>query len=209
MVQGNAHFLYGNTDSSSCVPDACAFGFGSGFSFGTSASLVCDIDSNLALSASLRRPLHQAFNDALGQYVADVLVVWDCYSKRRMEHTPLLLRFEDFDFLIAADRAGNLSFLQGAVDTSAQIRVAATQAMDVCNESDGFSRRSNSAKYSIESADDERFCPIWISATDFADLAGRRVAHVVQSDDKNMTIQFEKGTLHLKIAREEVVYRFE
>ena len=52
-----------------------------------------------------------------GQYLADAFIVWDYYRDEALPHTPLLLRFEEYDVIVLAESTGELSFWKGGSNT--------------------------------------------------------------------------------------------
>ncbi len=86
-----------------------------------------DLDDDLAVNDALERTGQSAparcnddaaLDDTIRQYLADVLTVWECYRDQQMAGAPLLLRFEDFDLVIAASENDDLIFWRGAVNTN-------------------------------------------------------------------------------------------
>ncbi len=60
----------------------------------------------------------QEIND-FKDYLADVLMVWDCYEQKWLENTPIILRFENSDLIVApkADGIRTVSFVRSDTQT--------------------------------------------------------------------------------------------
>ncbi len=78
----------------------------------------------------------EAFRSFGGDYLADVLRVWDCYKQDWADDTTYIFRFENDDLLIWKE-SGLLHCERGAVDTTevneeVLARIAAESNIDLC-----------------------------------------------------------------------------
>lgn len=105
MALQGAHQLFGDTDESSCVPDAaCAIGM-PGEACKLKASQMPDAPSS-----------PEAF--PLGDYLADAFIAWDFYADAPIPDAPFVLRFSEGDLVAYRELDGELAVGAGAVDTS-------------------------------------------------------------------------------------------
>ena len=140
MALQGAHQLFGDTDESSCVPDAACAPRRSGArgvsdepavpdaacAIGMSGE-VCELKASWMLGAPSSP---EAF--PLGDDLADAFIAWDFYADAPISDAPFVLRFSEGD--LAAYRAldGKLAVCAGAVDTSLPPASLRRDAEDCC-----------------------------------------------------------------------------
>lgn len=140
MALQGAHQLFGDTDESSCVPDAacaprrsgargvsdepavpdaaCAIGMSGG---------ACELKASWMLGASSSP---EAF--PLGDDLADAFIAWDFYADAPISDAPFVLRFSEGDLVAYRALDGKLAVCAGAVDTSLPPASLRRDAEDCC-----------------------------------------------------------------------------
>ena len=119
MALQGAHQLFGDTDESSCVPDAaCAIG---------TSGEACELKASWMLGAPSSP---EAF--PLGDYLADAFIAWDFYADAPIPDAPFILRFSEGDFVAYRALDGELAVWVGAVDTSLPPASLRRDAEDCC-----------------------------------------------------------------------------
>ena len=96
MALQGAHQLFGDTDESSCVPDA-----------------ACAPRRPGAREASASPEVFP-----WGDYLADAFIAWDFYAAAPIPDAPFVLRFSEGDLVAYRALDGELAVWAGAVDTS-------------------------------------------------------------------------------------------
>ena len=140
MALQGAHQLFGDTDESSCVPDAactpgrpgahgksdvldepdtaCAIGM---------SGEVCELKASWMLDAPSSP---EAF--PLGDYLADAFIAWDFYADAPVSDAPFVLRFAEGDLVAYRALGGELAVCAGVVDTSLPPASLRRDAEDCC-----------------------------------------------------------------------------
>lgn len=177
MAHENAHQLYGSTSKSSCVPSASR----SSWSFESSSAN----DSLNLSSATKPRGIsnRKLLRGVRGQYLADALMVWDCYARAPRIDYPLLLRFENCDYVASAQNH-ELAIESQAGDICA---VSPDQLPFVCIDKRGAAKPS--------SQDD---CLVWLPARQFSPAIGQQVINVYMDAQGATIIVLEDCYIRLK-----------
>ena len=239
MARQNARTLYGNTNRSSCVPDACegacvpdahaagarvpdACGAGACVPDARGAAERAhgarDADARAldsCASTALNVNPHRAGQRIAGQYLADALIVWDCYADAPLARTPVLLRFESFDLVCRSASEGGLALACGAVDTAhapagalfdEYPEVAFAEAASANGRSDAH---TGAVPADASCADaDAPACPAWVPAPALARLVGLQAEGVAQEGGA-LRIRFDECTLVLGQAHGSIACRIE
>ncbi len=181
MASQGTHQLFGDTDESSCVPDAaCTLGMPGvpGRSSSPDASdMVCSFGAlgeaceskpSWMLGAS---SAPEAFSS--GDYLADALIAWDFYADAPISDAPFVLRFDECDLVAYRALGGELAVCVGAVDTSlppASLR-----------------------------RDAEDCCPAWIVAGPLSCAFGQHVCRAFRVAKDEYVIELEECSIHLSL----------
>ena len=161
MALQGAHQLFGDTDESSCVPDAACAPRKSG------ARGVSDEPAVPDAACALERLGARGVSDApdapdasraigmsgeacklkaswmldapsspevfpLGDYLADAFIAWDFYADAPIPDAPFVLRFSEGDLVAYRALDGKLAVCAGAVDTSLPPASLRRDAEDCC-----------------------------------------------------------------------------
>ena len=140
MALQGAHQLFGDTDESSCVPDAACAPGRSG-AHGTSDAPdepdtacaigvlgeACELKASWMLGAPSSP---EAF--PLGDDLADAFIAWDFYADAPISDAPFVLRFSEGDLVAYRALDGKLAVCAGAVDTSLPPASLRRDAEDCC-----------------------------------------------------------------------------
>lgn len=194
MALQGAHQLFGDTDESSCVPDAACAPRRPGarevsdepavpdaacalerLGVPDAPDAACAIGMpgeacELKASQMLDAPSSpEAF--PLGDYLADAFIAWDFYADAPIPDAPFVLRFSEGD--LAAYRAldGELAVWAGAVDTSLP---PASLRRDV-----------------------EDCCPAWVVAGPLSCAFGQRACRVFRAAKDEYVIELEGCSIRL------------
>ena len=140
MTMQGAHQLFGDTDESSCVPDAACAPRRSGARGVSDESVVpdaacaigmsggaCELKASWMLGASSSP---EAF--PLGDDLADAFIAWDFYADAPISDAPFVLRFSEGDLVAYRALDGKLAVCAGAVDTSLPPASLRRDAEDCC-----------------------------------------------------------------------------
>ena len=140
MALQGAHQLFGNTDESSCVPDAACAPRRSGARGVSDEPAVpdaacaigvpgetCELKASWMLGAPSSP---EAF--PLGDYLADAFIAWDFYADAPISDAPFVLRFSEGDLVAYRALDGKLAVCAGAVDTSLPPASLRRDAEDCC-----------------------------------------------------------------------------
>ena len=181
MALQDAHQLFGDTDESSCVPDAacmperpgahgksdepavpdaaCAIGM---------SGEVCELKASWMLGAPSAL---EAF--PLGDYLADAFIAWDFYADEPIPDAPFVLRFAEGDLVANRASGGELAVCAGAVDTSlppASLR-----------------------------RDAEDCCPAWVIAGPLSCAFGQRACRAFRTAKDEYVIELEGCSIRLSL----------
>lgn len=181
MALQGAHQLFGDTDESSCVPDAvCALGkLGApGRSSSPGApDMACALEtlgevSAIKLSGMTCVPsASEAFPS--GDYLADAFIAWDFFVDAPIPNAPLVLRFDECDLVAYRALGGELAVCAGAVDTSlppASLR-----------------------------RDAEDCCPAWVVAGPLSCAFGQRACRAFRTAKDEYVIELEGCSIRLSL----------
>ena len=140
MALQGAHQLFGDTDESSCVPDAACAPRRSGARGVSDESVVpdaacaigmsggaCELKASWMLGASSSP---EAF--PLGDDLADAFIAWDFYADAPISDAPFVLRFSEGDLVAYRALGGELAVCAGVVDTSLPPASLRRDAEDCC-----------------------------------------------------------------------------
>lgn len=196
MALQGAHQLFGDTDESSCVPDAACAPRRSGArgvsdepdvpdaacalerlgvpdapdaacAIGMSGE-VCELKASWMLDASSSP---EAF--PLGDDLADAFIAWDFYADAPISDAPFVLRFSEGDLVAYRALDGKLAVCAGAVDTSlppASLR-----------------------------RDAEDCCPAWVVAGPLSCAFGQRACRVFRAAKDEYVIELEECSIRLSL----------
>mgnify|MGYP004543450271 FL=1 len=181
MALQGAHQLFGDTDESSCVPDAACAPRGSGargvsdepavpdaaHAIGMSDE-ACEIKASWMLGASSSP---EAF--PLGDDLADAFIAWDFYADAPISDAPFVLRFSEGDLVAYRALDGKLAVCAGAVDTSlppASLR-----------------------------RDAEDCCPAWVVAGPLSCAFGQRACRAFRTAKDEYVIELEGCSIRLSL----------
>lgn len=200
MALQGAHQLFGDTDESSCVPDAACAPRRSGARGVSDEPAVPDAACALErLGAPGRSSSPDALDascaigmlgeacklkaswmlDApsspevfpLGDYLADAFVAWDFYADAPIPDAPFVLRFSEGDLMAYRALDGELAVWAGAVDTSLP---PASLRRDV-----------------------EDCCPAWVVAGPLSCAFGQRACRVFRAAKDEYVIELEGCSIRL------------
>ena len=126
MALQGAHQLFGDTDESSCVPDAACAPRRSGAREASDAPDVPDAACAIGMPDEAYKLKASWMLDApsspevfpLGDYLADAFIAWDFYADAPIPDAPFVLRFSEGDLVAYRALDGELAVWAGAVDTS-------------------------------------------------------------------------------------------
>lgn len=179
MALQGAHQLFGDTDESSCVPDAACAPRRSGAREASDApdapDAACAIGMlgeacELKASQMLGAPSSpEAF--PLGDYLADAFIAWDFYADAPIPDAPFVLRFSEGDLVAYRALDGELAVWAGAVDTSLP---PASLRRDV-----------------------EDCCPAWVVAGPLSCAFGQRAGRVFRAAKDEYVIELEGCSIRL------------
>lgn len=196
MALQGAHQLFGDTDESSCVPDAACAPRRSGAlgvsdepdvpdaacalerlgapdvpdaacAIGTSGE-ACELKASWMLGAPSSP---EAF--PLGDYLADAFIAWDFYADAPIPDAPFILRFSEGDLVAYRALDGELAVWVGAVDTSLP----------------PASLRRNA----------EDCCPAWVVAGPLSCAFGQRACRVFRTAKDEFAIELEGCSIRLSL----------
>ena len=167
MALQGAHQLFGDTDESSCVPDAACAPRRSGAREASDAPDVPDAACAIGMPDEACKLKASQMLDApsspevfpLGDYLADAFIAWDFYADAPIRDAPFVLRFSEGD-LVA-----------GAVDTSLP---PASLRRDV-----------------------EDCCPAWVVAGPLSCAFGQRACRVFRAAKDEYVIELEGCSIRL------------
>ena len=181
MALQGAHQLFGDTDESSCVPDAaCAPGRPGARGVSDEPAVpdaacaigapgeTCELKALWMLDASSSP---EAF--PLGDYLADAFIAWDFYADAPISDAPFVLRFSEGDLVAYRALDGKLAVCAGAVDTSlppASLR-----------------------------RDAEDCCPAWVVAGPLSCAFGQRVCRAFRTAKDEYVIELEGCSIRLSL----------
>ena len=57
-----------------------------------------------------------------GEYIADIMIVYDCCARSRVPHSPVLLRLENYDLVLLCSASFDLRAWKGAVPNHIPLR---------------------------------------------------------------------------------------
>lgn len=180
MALQGAHQLFGDTDESSCVPDAACAPRRSGAREASDApdapdaaacaigmpGEACKLKASQMLGASSSP---EAF--PLGDYLADAFIAWDFYADAPIPDAPFVLRFSEGDLVAYRALDGELAVWAGAVDTSLP---PASLRRDV-----------------------EDCCPAWVVAGPLSCAFGQRACRVFRAAKDEYVIELEECNICL------------
>lgn len=181
MALQGAHQLFGDTDESSCVPDAACAPRRSGARGVSDEPAVPDaacaigmLGEACKLKASwmLGAPSSPEVSP-LGDYLADAFIAWDFYADAPIPDAPFVLRFSEGDLVAYRALDGELAVWAGAVDTSLP---PASLRRDV-----------------------EDCCPAWVVAGPLSCAFGQRVHRAFQAAKGEYTIELEECSIRLSL----------
>lgn len=181
MALQGAHQLFGDTDESSCVPDAACAPRRSGArgvsdepavpdaacAIGMSGE-VCELKASWMLGAPSSP---EAF--PLGDDLADAFIAWDFYADAPISDAPFVLRFSEGDLVAYRALDGKLAVCAGAVDTSlppASLR-----------------------------RDAEDRCPAWVVAGPLSCAFGQRACRAFRTAKDEYVIELEGCSIRLSL----------
>ena len=156
MAEQTAHFLFGSTNDSSCIP----------------SKMPPTFDPLRYLKATPLEPLTN-IKALEGQYLAEVLEVWECYDNFPLHNSPILLRFEEIDLLVVSDDTGKLSLWLGAIDTE--------QCLD------DFQTQPENGEI-----DQPEYCLFWMSHPELQELVGQQAYSITRTENEEIQIVFDE-----------------
>lgn len=169
MTLQGAHQLFGDTDESSCVPDAACAPRRSGARGVSDESVVPDAACAIGMSGAPSSP--EAF--PLGDDLADAFIAWDFYADAPISDAPFVLRFSEGDLVAYRALDGKLAVCAGAVDTSlppASLR-----------------------------RDAEDCCPAWVVAGPLSCAFGQRACRAFRTAKDEYVIELEGCSIRLSL----------
>lgn len=184
MARENARQLFGSTNKSSCVPSGFPSYAHSDAGEQTACSRAarsCGIPAAVAHSSSSK----SLSRGLCGQYLADALMVWDCYERAPRTDCPILLRFENCDYVASShnqelvmepQRGGTFAV------TSEQVNLESLSVPD-----DLHSRAQGD-------------CLVWLPAREFSSALGQQVINVFNDTQGAAVIVLEDCYIRLKPA---------
>lgn len=200
MALQGAHQLFGDTDESSCVPDAACAPRRSGARGASDEPAVPDAACALERLGAPGRSSSPDAPDAacaigmpdeacklkaswmldapsspevfpLGDYLADAFIAWDFYADAPIPDAPFVLRFSEGDLVAYRALDGELAVGAGAVDTSFP---PASLRRDV-----------------------EDCCPAWVVAGPLSCAFGQRACRVFRAAKDEYVIELEGCSIRL------------
>ena len=201
MALQGAHQLFGDTDESSCVPDAACAPRRSGAHGVSDEPAVSDAAGALERLGAPGRSSSPDAPDAaacaigmpgeacklkaswmldapsspevspLGDYLADAFIAWDFYADAPIPDAPFILRFSEGDLVAYRALDGELAVWAGAVDTSLP---PASLRRDV-----------------------EDCCPAWVVAGPLSCAFGQRACRVFRAAKDEYVIELEGCSIRL------------
>ena len=200
MALQGAHQLFGDTDESSCVPDAACAPRRSGARGASDEPAVPDAAGALERLGAPGRSSSPDAPDAshangmpgeacklkaswmldapsspevfpLGDYLADAFIAWDFYADAPIPDAPFVLRFSEGDLVAYRALDGELAVWAGAVDTSLP---PASLRRDV-----------------------EDCCPAWVVAGPLSCAFGQRACRVFRAAKDEYVIELEGCSIRL------------
>lgn len=194
MALQGAHQLFGDTDESSCVPDAACAPRRSGAREASDAPAVpdaacalerlgvpdapdaacaigmpgeaCELKASWMLGAPSSPEVFP-----LGDYLADAFIAWDFYADAPIPDAPFVLRFSEGDLVAYRALDGELVVCAGSMDTSlppASLR-----------------------------RDAEDCCPAWVVAGPLSCAFGQRACRVFRAAKDEYVIELEECSIRL------------
>lgn len=200
MALQGAHQLFGDTDESSCVPDAACAPRRSSAREASDVPAVPDAACALERLGAHGRSSSPDAPDAacaigmsgeacklkaswmldapsspeafpLGDYLADAFIAWDFYADAPIPDAPFVLRFSEGDLVAYRALDGELAVWAGAVDTSLP---PASLRRDV-----------------------EDCCPAWVVAGPLSCAFGQRACRVFRAAKDEYVIELEGCSIRL------------
>lgn len=200
MALQGAHQLFGDTDESSCVPDAACAPRRPGARGVSDEPVVPDAACALERLGAPGRSSSPDAPDAsraigmpgeacklkaswmldtpsspevfpLGDYLADAFIAWDFYADAPIPDAPFVLRFSEGDLVAYRALDGELAVWAGAVDTSLP---PASLRCDV-----------------------EDCCPAWVVAGPLSCAFGQRACRVFRAAKDEYVIELEECNIRL------------
>lgn len=140
MALQGAHQLFGDTDESSCVPDAACALERLGAPGRSSSPDALDASRANGMPGEACKLKASWMLDApsspkvfpLGDYLADAFIAWDFYADAPIPDAPFVLRFSEGDLVAYRALDGKLAVCAGAVDTSLPPASLRRDAEDCC-----------------------------------------------------------------------------
>ena len=140
MALQGAHQLFGDTDESSCVPDAACAPRRSGARGVSDEPAVPDAACAIGMSGEVCELKASWMLDApsspeafpLGDDLADAFIAWDFYADAPISDAPFVLRFSEGDLVAYRALGGELAVCAGVVDTSLPPASLRRDAEDCC-----------------------------------------------------------------------------
>lgn len=181
MALQGAHQLFGDTDESSCVPDAACAPRRSGARGVSDEPAVPDAACAIGMLGEACKLKASRMLDApsspevfpLGDYLADAFIAWDFYADAPIPDAPFVLRFSEGDLVAYRALDGELAVWAGAVDTSLP---PASLRRDV-----------------------EDCCPAWVVAGPLSCAFGQRVHRAFQAAKGEYAIELEECSIRLSL----------
>lgn len=179
MALQGAHQLFGDTDESSCVPDAACAPRRSGARGVSDEPAVPDAACAIGMLGEACKLKASQMLDApsspeafpLGDYLADAFIAWDFYADAQIPDAPFVLRFSEGDLVAYRALDGELAVWAGAVDTSLP---PASLRRDV-----------------------EDCCPAWVVAGPLSCAFGQRACRVFRAAKDEYVIELEGCSIRL------------
>ena len=179
MALQGAHQLFGDTDESSCVPDAACAPRRSGARGVSDEPAVPDAACAIGMPGEACELKASWMLDApsspevfpLGDYLADAFIAWDFYADAPIPDAPFVLRFSEGDLVAYRALDGELAVWAGAVDTSLP---PASLRRDV-----------------------EDCCPAWVVAGPLSCAFGQRACRVFRTAKDEYVIELEECNICL------------
>lgn len=179
MALQGAHQLFGDTDESSCVPDAACAPRRSGARGVSDEPAVSDAACAIGMLGEACELKASQMPDApsspevspLGDYLADAFIAWDFYADAPIPDAPFVLRFSEGDLVAYRALDGELVVCAGSVDTSlppASLR-----------------------------RDAEDCCPAWVVAGPLSCAFGQRACRVFRAAKDEYVIELEECSIRL------------
>lgn len=181
MALQGAHQLFGDTDESSCVPDAACAPRRSGARGVSDEPAVPDAACAIGMLGEACELKASRMLDApsspevfpLGDYLADAFIAWDFYADAPIPDAPFVLRFSEGDLVAYRALDGELAVWAGAVDTSLP---PASLRRDV-----------------------EDCCPAWVVAGPLSCAFGQRACRVFRAAKDEYVIELEECSIRLSL----------